>query len=90
MLLCHRLFHRKFYRTKIPQEKKDKPCITKREKEVLTLVAEGLSQKEISQKMKIQPCTVTAHVQSVYKKLDAPNAPAAISKAFKAGILPTD
>jgi DNA-binding NarL/FixJ family response regulator len=71
----------------IPCEKKGKPRITKREKEVLILVADGLSQKEISDKLNIALCTVTAHIQSVYKKLDAPNAPAAITKAFKAGIL---
>ncbi len=72
---------------RIPCEKKGKPRITKREKEVLTLVAEGLSQKEISSVMQIAQSTVTAHIQNVYKKLDAPNAPAAISKAFKEGIL---
>jgi DNA-binding NarL/FixJ family response regulator len=71
----------------IPCEKKEKPRITKREKEVLILVADGLSQKEISDQLNIALCTVTAHIQSVYKKLDAPNAPAAITKAFKAGIL---
>jgi two-component system, NarL family, nitrate/nitrite response regulator NarL len=71
----------------IPYEKKGTPSITKREKEVLILVADGLSQKEISDQLNIAPCTVTAHIQSVYKKLDAPNAPAAITKAFRAGIL---
>ncbi|MEI6892651.1 MAG: response regulator transcription factor [Pontiella sp.] len=71
----------------IPCKEKYKSSITKREKEVLILIADGLSQKEISHELKIRPCTVTAHVQSVYKKLDVPNAPSAISKAFKAGIL---
>ena len=60
--------------------------LSKRELEVLTLIAEGLAQKQIAAKMKISIYTVSEYIQKIYKKLDVPNAPAAVAKAYKTGL----
>jgi two-component system, NarL family, nitrate/nitrite response regulator NarL len=64
--------------------------ISARELEILTLVGDGLSQKKISYQLKISTYTVTDHLKHIYEKLQVANAPQAISKAYKTGILPTD
>ncbi len=62
--------------------------LTKRELEVLTMLAEGHVKKEIADRLQIGFTTVVSHVTHIYEKLNAPNAPAAIAKAFQLGILP--
>jgi DNA-binding NarL/FixJ family response regulator len=56
--------------------------------EILALLADGLVKKEIANQLKISFSTVNTHVEHIYQKLEATNAPAAISKAYKKGILP--
>lgn len=64
--------------------------LTSREVEILALVGEGLQKKEISEQLLISYATVATHIRHIYEKLQVENAPAAITKAFKAGILPFD
>jgi len=64
--------------------------LSERETEVLVLLSEGLLKKQISDRLKISEPTVATHVRHIYEKLEVQNAPAAISKAYKAGILPMD
>jgi len=47
--------------------------ITQREKEVLTLIAQGKSNDEIAKIMVISNHTVKAHIESIYKKLNVHN-----------------
>ena len=63
--------------------------LTKREQEVITLLSEGLSKKEISGRLSISTPTVASHVAHIYEKLMVPNAPAAVAKAFRMGIFST-
>ncbi|MDF2377880.1 MAG: response regulator transcription factor [Verrucomicrobiales bacterium] len=67
-----------------------KQHLTRREIEVLELMAEGLVKKEIADRLGIGETTVVTHVAHLYRKLDAKNAPAAIARAFRLGILPRD
>lgn len=71
---------------------KDRPEreLSPRELEILTLLGEGFVKKEIGDKLDITYGTVATHVRNIYEKLNVINAPAAISKAYKSGILPTD
>jgi len=63
--------------------------LTERETEILTLLAEGLVKKEIATRLGISSHTVITHVSHIYEKLQATNAPSAVTKAFQKGILPT-
>jgi DNA-binding NarL/FixJ family response regulator len=73
-------------RSKLPKAAVDFG-ISPRELEILSLVGDGLSQKQISHKLKISSYTVTDHLKHIYEKLQVANAPQAISKACKTGLL---
>jgi two-component system nitrate/nitrite response regulator NarL len=60
--------------------------LSPREMEILTLVGDGLSQKQISHQLKISTYTVTDHLKHIYIKLHVANAPQAIRNAYKNGI----
>lgn len=60
-----------------------------RESEILILLSEGLVKKQIADQLGIGIHTVGDHVKNIYQKLQVPNAPAAISKAYRSGILST-
>ena len=53
----------------------DVPCarFTKREHEVLSLLAKGMNREEIAAKLFISPETVKMHIKNIYKKLKAKN-----------------
>lgn len=65
----------------------DIPVITRREKEVLHLIAEGLTNAEIAEKLFISVLTVNSHRKSLIEKFDAANTAVLISKAIKGGFL---
>lgn len=69
-------------------EEASEALLSKRQMEILALLADGLVKKEIADQLKISYSTVNTHVEHIYQKLNAANAPAAISKAYKKGILP--
>jgi DNA-binding NarL/FixJ family response regulator len=62
--------------------------ISGRELEILQLLAEGLVKKQIAVQLQISPFTVAAHVRNIYTKLQVVNAPAAVTQAFRKGLLP--
>ncbi|MDB4507168.1 response regulator transcription factor [Akkermansiaceae bacterium] len=70
-------------------EPNPKQLLSEREIEILKLMGEGLMKKEISVRLKIETTTVATHVRRIYEKLESPNAPAAITQAYKKGILPS-
>jgi PAS domain S-box-containing protein len=67
----------------------DKPsmALSSREIEVLTLLAEGLSTKDLAQKLDISHFTARNHIQNILVKLDLHSKAQAVSYAFKRGIL---
>lgn len=60
--------------------------LTKKEYEVLTLIAEGLNNKDIADKLYISEKTVKNHVSSIFKKLDVNDRIQAAIFAFKNNI----
>jgi len=54
--------------------------LTKRELEVLALIAEGLNYKEAAEKLYVSPETVRKHLSNIYSKLQVNNKVAAINK----------
>jgi DNA-binding NarL/FixJ family response regulator len=61
--------------------------ITRREKEVLLLIAEGLTNAAISEKLFISIPTVNTHRKSLLEKFDAKNTAMLIGKATKLGLI---
>ncbi len=55
--------------------------LTEREREVLTLLAEGLTNKEISEKLVITTNTVKRHIKAIFEKLNVHTRSAAAAKA---------
>lgn len=63
------------------------PLITKREIDVLKLIAEGKSTHEIGQQLFISDETVKTHRKNLLRKLGASNGASLVKAAFCAGIL---
>ena len=61
--------------------------LTPREGEVLTLLAEGLSNKEIAAKLEISEHTAKFHVNSILQKMGAQKRVEAVVRAAKMGII---
>ena len=61
--------------------------LTPRELELLRLVAQGRSNKDIAGELSISPRTVRNHVQSILDKLQAPSKLQAVAIAAREGIL---
>ncbi|MGB7329484.1 MAG: response regulator transcription factor [Rubripirellula sp.] len=73
--------------TKVPRDEIE-DALSDRELEILSLLGEGLVKKEIALKLQISISTVATYIRRIYEKLDVQNAPAAITQAYRAGILP--
>ena len=64
--------------------------LSKREMQIITLLADGNSKSKISEHLRIATSTVSSHVRSIFRKLGVSNAPGAVGKAFRCGILTLD
>jgi DNA-binding NarL/FixJ family response regulator len=61
--------------------------VTKREEEVLQLIADGCSTPEVAAKLYISQKTVKNHLASIYQKLDARDRTQAVLAAVRMGIV---
>ena len=61
--------------------------LTFRELEILLLLAERLSNKEIASQLTISPRTVQKHTINIYQKLDVKNRREAAQKAHQLGVV---
>ena len=62
--------------------------LSRRELEVLSLIAEGLSNQEIARRLVISLRTVKWHASNIYGKLGVKNRTQAVARARTLGILP--
>lgn len=60
--------------------------LTERELEVIGLIAEGLPNKEIADRLSISDSTVRHHLTSIYSKLEAPGRLELVIYAFRHGL----
>ncbi len=63
--------------------------LSERELEVLALIAEGLSNREVAERLYISLSTVKSHTASIYGKLGVHSRTEAVARAHAWGILPT-
>jgi DNA-binding NarL/FixJ family response regulator len=63
------------------------PALTKREREVLRLLADGLANDEIGRRLQISPETVRTHVRKAMTKLEADTRTQAVATALRQAII---
>ena len=59
------------------------PELTDRENEILSLIADGLTNREISCSLSISESTVENHIHHIYEKLGISNRAQAVAYAFQ-------
>jgi HD-GYP domain-containing protein (c-di-GMP phosphodiesterase class II) len=75
---------------RVPRRRGGPEGLTAREVEVLRLLARGLSNREIAERLVIAPKTVGNHVEHIYAKIDASSRTAASLFAMQHGLLPEE
>jgi len=75
---------KRLHRKKIAR---DYEPLTNRELDVLELLAQRLSNKEIAEKLFISGETIKSHLKNIYQKLEVKKRREAVEKAKKVGIL---
>jgi two-component system, NarL family, nitrate/nitrite response regulator NarL len=65
----------------------DRPILTAREREVLTLMADGLSGPQIADRLIVALPTVKTHQARLYEKLGVSERAAAVAEAMRRGLL---
>ena len=73
---------------RVPRRREAVRGLTAREVEVLILLARGMSNKQIAERLVITPKTASNHVEHIYAKIDATNRAAAALFAVQHGLLP--
>jgi DNA-binding NarL/FixJ family response regulator len=74
----------------ISQENSDLPMITKRESEILKLIADGLTNQEIADKLFISIFTVDSHRKNLLLKFSAKNTATLVKIVVSKGIIDVD
>lgn len=63
--------------------------LTKRELDVLRLLASGCTYLQIAAQLGVSPHTVVSHIKNMYRKLDVHNGAGAVMRAMQLGIFQT-
>jgi ATP/maltotriose-dependent transcriptional regulator MalT len=70
------------------EKKRQRLSITPREMEILALITEGLSNREIAGKLYVSENTVKTHSSRVFEKLGARRRTQAVQRGKEFGLLP--
>jgi len=73
-----------------PSAPDEERVVTRREEEVLQLIADGCSTTEVAERLFISQKTVKNHLASIYQKLDARDRTQAVLQAVRMGIVHLD
>jgi DNA-binding NarL/FixJ family response regulator len=80
--------HTIFLRSSRSAPVREKSVLTRREQEILQLVAEGLSNQKIAKQLWVTEQTVKFHLSNIYRKLGVANRTEASRWAHRQGLLP--
>lgn len=69
------------------RESSDRPALTGREAEVLTLLAEGRTAQKIGAELHLSEATIKTHLHNLYDKLGVSDRAAAVATAMRWGLL---
>ena len=75
---------------RVPRRREGPAGLTGREVEVLKLLAQGLSNKRIAERLVISPKTAGNHIEHIYTKIDASTRAGASLFAMQHGLLPEE
>jgi HD-GYP domain-containing protein (c-di-GMP phosphodiesterase class II) len=75
---------------RLPRRREGLAGLTAREVEVLVLLARGLSNKQIAERLVITPKTASNHIEHIYAKIGASSRAAAAMFAVQHGLLPEE
>ena len=81
----------KRFRSASPDSAPDSPpasLLTRRENDVLQLIAKGLPYQRIAETLDLSPHTVTSHVKQIYRKLAVNSRGEAVFEALQLGLIP--
>ena len=70
-----------------PQAVEQLPALSQRERDVLRLLADGMSNEQIGKELFISPETVRTHVRKAMDKLDADTRTQAVAKALRQSLI---
>jgi DNA-binding NarL/FixJ family response regulator len=77
----------RFAAGRAPSEARSLDSLTDREREILTLIATGLSNAELAQRLYLSETTVKTHVSAVLRKLGVRDRVQAVIAAYDAGLV---
>jgi two-component system, NarL family, nitrate/nitrite response regulator NarL len=64
-----------------------RPALSPREREVLALIAEGLTAPAVGRELHLSTATVKSHLKTLYEKLGVSDRAAAVAEAMRRGLL---
>ena len=70
-----------------PEATERLPTVTKREREILRLLADGMRNEEVARRLSISPLTVRSHVKNAMHKLEADTRTEAVAKALRESLI---
>lgn len=86
-VLKHKQYLAKEVAESIKENDDKKPVLTRREKEILKLIAEGLTSNDIGKLLFISPTTVDTHRKHILEKFKVNNTAILIKTATQLGII---
>ena len=70
-----------------PQAAERLPTVTKREREILRILADGMRNEQVARQLSISPLTVRTHVKNAMQKLEADTRTEAVAKAIRESLI---
>lgn len=71
----------------VEKQKEAQKILTEREREVLTIAAEGVTAREIGERLGLRERTITTHLARIYGKLGVNSRTAAVTTAARSGLV---